>query len=284
MKKIVYAFIALFTAFTSLGQQSNTFLYKIEGNGLEKPSYLFGTIHLMCQSDFQISEALKSAGEQTEQLVLELDMDDPQMMMKMQQNMMMTGGETLDNFISEEDYQTVADYFKTNVGIPLDAVKQVKPFMTMSMLYPSLLGCPLKTYEQELTVLAQGESKEVIGLETVAEQLGFIDAISLEEQAEILVKSVKEIDDAKAEFDRMIKSYLSEDLEELETIMEESKFSFENLEEKLLTNRNQNWVAAIPKIIAEQSSLIAVGAGHLLGEKGLLKLLKAEGYEITPVH
>ncbi|WP_332913994.1 TraB/GumN family protein [Algoriphagus boritolerans] len=71
--------------------QESSLLWKISGNGLEKESYLFGTIHIICKSDFLMDERITTAFESTEELILELDMSDPQLQLKMQQVSMNPG-------------------------------------------------------------------------------------------------------------------------------------------------------------------------------------------------
>lgn len=286
MKKLLLSCLTLLTSLTIVSAQSNgTLLYKISGNDLSEPSYLYGTIHLMCEKDFAISDQLKAALVEVDQYVLELDMDDPSMMMKMQQNMMMKEGKKLSDLLEADEYTMVKTYFAENLGMPLDQMGMIKPFMLSSMIYPAILGCPIKSYEMELVQSAKANSKEVLGLETVEFQLGIFDQVSYEEQADMLLETVEEVDLAKKEFGTLVEAYKKGDAQLLLQKMEESTFEMsDEMMEMMLPQRNQNWIPKITEIATEKSSLFAVGAGHLAGERGVVNLLKKAGFDVTPVN
>lgn len=285
MKKLILSLaLTLSLVFASNAQSANTLLYELSGNGLEKPSYIYGTIHLMCESDFAFSDQLNEKLGEAEQIVLELDMDDPSMMMKMQQNMAMKGGEQIKDLVSAEEYDKIKSYFQNSLGMPLDQMGMMKPFILSSLLYPSMLGCPIKSYEMEFVQNAKANSKEVLGLETVEFQMGIFDDIPYADQAEMLVQMIDEMDIAKVEFAQLVEAYKKGNLDELSAVMEESTFDMgEQAMEKLLNDRNEKWVPLIGEMAAQKSSIFAVGAGHLGGEEGILKLLAKAGYTITPI-
>lgn len=274
-----------FISIAVLAQSNSSLLYQISGNGLDEPSYLYGTIHLMCEKDFQLSDQLKAKLEEVDQFVLELDMDDPSMMMKMQQNMMMKDGKKLNDLLTSEEYETVKTYFAETMGMPLGQMGMIKPFMLSSMLYPSILGCPIKSYEMELAQNAKKQSKEVLGLETVAFQLGMFDKISYKEQAGILLETVEDAELAKKEFAALVEAYKKGDADLLLEKMEQSSFEMsDDMREMMLPQRNENWIPKITEMATEKSSLFAVGAGHLAGERGVINLLKKAGFDVTPVN
>jgi uncharacterized protein YbaP (TraB family) len=263
----------------------NSLLWKISGNGLEKSSYVYGTFHLLCPNDLDLSKKVTDALDRSEQLVLELDFDDPTLMQTLQQNMMMPDGRTAEDYLNEEEYELLAGFFNDSLNLPFERIKGIKPFFLSSMTISHFLGCQPASFEQTLTKAAQNKGMEVKGLETVEEQLSFIDNLSMEMKKKMLMENLKQYDKSKKMFREQVDYYLSENLEGLNSIIDDYMSNdYAQLREDLLVKRNKNWVPEIRKMIQEQPSMIAVGAGHLPGSDGLLELLRVAGYSVEPVH
>lgn len=262
---------------------ANALLWEISGKGLAAPSYVFGTMHLICPADLRVSEPLKQAFGNTRQLVLELDTDDPDLMAQMQARMMMTGGQQLQQLLSPADYASVGAYLQSKAGIPIDKVSSFKPFILSSMLYPALLGCAPASYEGTFTQMAQDQKKEVLGLETVQDQMGIFEKIPYAEQGKMLADMVNKEAEARAETQQMVALYKAQNVEELRTMTTKSMFGFQQYEDMLVNTRNQNWIAPISRLAAAQPTFFAVGAAHLGGPKGVLALLRQQGYQVRPV-
>ncbi|WP_282042947.1 TraB/GumN family protein [Winogradskyella flava] len=285
MKRIISLFVMAFLSIFSIkGQElENSTLWKIDGNGLEKPSYLFGTIHITC--DATLDDDVKKALDETTQVVLELDMDDPSMQTKMMQGMYMNDGKTLKDLISEDDYKAVDSLFMDIMGMPVKMFENVKPFLLTAMLYPHLLDCPMQSFETELMNAAQAQGEEIKGLETIEEQLKVFDDIPYTDQAADLVRSAKDnmVHDKKM-FSKMYKVYDEENITEMLDMMnDENTISVSQYQDLLLANRNKNWISKIGDFAKEQPTFFGVGAGHLAGENGVIKLLRKAGYTVTAV-
>lgn len=285
MKKLFLSLVILFSVLVhSHAQSSNTLLYEISGNGLNKPSYLYGTIHLLCESDYIMPDKLNEKLNGIEQIVLELDMDDPSMMGKMQQNMSMKDGRQLKDLVTPEEYESLKTYFQSNLGMPLEAMGMIKPMILSSFLYTSILGCPLKSYEMEMVNIAKTESIEVLGLETVEFQMGMFDEISYQDQANMLVEMIQDVGLAKEEFEKLVIAYKKGNPDELLEIMNQSAFELsEDAMTKMIDDRNADWIQKIGEMAKDKSSVFAVGAGHLGGNNGVINLLKSAGYTVSPI-
>lgn len=285
MRKIiaVLAFLVI-TVSSAFGQKlENTTLWKISGNGLEKPSYLFGTIHITC--DATLSQKVKDALDQTDQVVLELDMDDPAMQGKMIQGMAMKGGKTLKDFVSDEDFQLIDKLFKENLGMSVSLMQNVKPFFLMATFYPKMIDCPIESYETELMKVAQEQKEEIKGLETIEDQLQVFDDIPYDVQVKDLVKTAKDnLAYEKKIIKELMKVYKEEDITAMVEMMndENSEVTSKHID-KLLDNRNKNWIPKIGEYAKEKPTFFGVGAGHLAGKNGVILLLRKAGYTVTPV-
>ena len=283
MKNLFKTFALLLIMSTAFAQKDKGLLYEISGNELTKPSYVFGTFHIMCAEDYLMSEIIKQKFTATEQVVLELDMDDPQMMVQMQQQMFMKDGKSLKDLLSKEDYDEIGNYFTDSLKIPFQMLDKVKPFALTSMLYPKILGCPIQSFEMDFVKLGKAEKKEILGLETVTDQMGVFDAIPYRKQAEDLVGAIEDMDDSKAEFDKLVATYKTEDIDAIAKIIAEEDNGYAEYTDILLNNRNQNWIAKISDFAKKKSTFFAVGAGHLGGKEGVVNLLREAGYTVKAV-
>ena len=296
MKKLITFFSVLFsiqfTGVIALGQAAakaeptSALLYEITGTGLKKPSYLFGTIHLICEKDMFSSERMMGYLERTEQLMLEMDMGDPATMQKVVAASMMADGKTVKDHVTPEEYARIDKLFKEYMGVPFGAMDRLKPLMSSTYIYtsPKIIGCqPPAMYENYLRQAASQRKLPVIGLETVEEQMAVIDANSMESQLNDLKKTANDPQVRIAEFRKMLEIYLSQDSDELYRYTE-TQFKGSGLAaEKMLDGRNQRWIPKIEKAMAAKPIFIAVGAGHLGGKQGVVSLLRTKGYKLRPI-
>lgn len=284
MKKIFLLLCSLFMG-VAFGQKSdNSLLWKISGNGLKEPSYLFGTIHITC--DASLSDKVKTALDKTQQLCLELDMDDPNMQVEMMNSMMMQNGVTMKSLAKPEDFKAVDAFLTANVGFSAEMLNTVKPFMVSAMLYPKMLNCEMQSVEAELIKIAKTQNEEVIGLETVSEQLAVFDAIPYQEQMNELVITAKDnMQRDKTELTEMMAIYKSENVEAMVTFTEKSPNAMTSkYGDVLLKNRNQNWISRMTTIAKNKPTFFGVGAAHLGGKEGVIALLRKAGFTVEAVY
>lgn len=265
-------------------KNDHSLLWQISGNGLEQPSYLYGTFHLMCKEDIQLSKQLKEALKQSSAIYLEMDMDDPSTMLAGAMNMTMKGGKKLGDFYAPEDYQRLQKYFSDSLKIPAPFYEKMKPFFLAAMLYPKYLDCKNSSgIEQEIMALAKKNDKPIKGLETIQFQMSIVDSIPLEWQAKELLKGVDSMAFNKIQFKKMVSLYNSQNLDSMGILLTSSELGGDQYNDIFLKNRNLNWVKKLKEVMPKESLFIAVGAGHLIGEWGLIQLLKKEGYQVIPL-
>ncbi|OKL38969.1 TraB/GumN family protein [Pontibacter flavimaris] len=292
MNKKLYVLLALLLALAQLqpaqagsGKEDNALLWKISGKGLKKPSYLYGTIHAVCPDKMAISEALQVTVSQTEQLSLELDMDDPNMMAQIMQHATLPEGQSLKALFEEEEYKALSELFAGNYGVDLKMLDTMKPFMLYSMLIPVMTECTPESYEQKLMELAHGQKKEVVGIETVQEQMAAVDRLPNAMYADMLARTATDLPKSKADYREMVELYMAQDLQGLQELMQRdySEEDYRKFQEVFLVQRNQNWIPVMERMAKEKPTFFAVGAAHLTGEQGVIELLRRQGYKVTPV-
>ena len=291
MKKLVlWALVcaAGITAYSQKTTSNNTLLWRISGKNLSKPSYLFGTIHLLCANDIELSANLKKAIEETDKVYLELDMDNLFEMMQAVQKMKMRNDTTLSDLLSREDYEKVKAFFsKKGTIIPFSILETYKPMLAASMIMQTSTECDNAiSMEQLIMMEAKKSEKEIKGMETMAYQLSIFDSIPYEVQAKQLLSFIADEgteEKASKDYDEMATAYRNQDLSKLEALINNEEFGIGNFTDLLLYNRNKNWVNTMQKIFSSNSIVVAAGAGHLPGEQGVINLLRKAGYTVEPV-
>ena len=252
----------------------NALLWKISGRGLTKPSYLFGTIHLICPADFSLSDSLKTALTHSQQVALEIDMDDPGMMAGMMKTMNMKDGNELKKLVTTEEYERLSRFYKDSVGMGLAMFEHAKPFVLMGPLFNAVLDCQPQSYEMALVDLAGKQKSEVIGIETLEEQMAIFDTIPYKDQMKMLLSMIDSLPQARKEFKSLVGLYKDQNIGELYRMTLKSEFGIEGNEEIMLYSRNQKWIPRVRRIMSDKPTFFAVGAAHLGGEKGVIALLR----------
>ena len=291
LMKLVYFFSLMFSLVSVKAQTNNnalktnangnTLLWEITGNGLTTPSYLFGTFHLLCKDDINFSSSLKQAINNSHEIYLELDLDDPATIMGAFMLMNMKDGKKLKDLYTAAQYQRVSDFFKDSLKTPIGLFQRMKPEFLIALLYPKMMPCNIaSSVEESVMALAKGAGKEIKGLETMAFQASIFDSIPYEKQAEELLSTIDSLEKSKTYFGLMLNAYNNQRLDEIEKIVNTPEFGVEENQDILLDNRNKNWVQQLKIIMKKNPVFTAVGAGHLVGKNGLIELLRAEGYTV----
>lgn len=291
MKRISASLIVSLLAFTSFGQTNkheNTLLFKVSGNGLQKPSYLFGTIHMLCKDDAFLGDKLTEAIRQSDKVYLELDMDNLFEMMGAMSKMKMKNDTTLADLLTDDEYKKTKAYFEDkNAILPFSVLETYKPLMASALVMEANTACDESVaMEQLIMEEAKKNHKSLEGLETMAYQISIFDSIPYKVQAQELYKSIssdKNEAEGDKEFKEMMKAYKEQDLDKLGEMITQSEGGMMQYQDLLLNNRNRNWVEKLKKIMADNGVVVAVGAGHLPGDKGVISLLRKAGYTVTPV-
>ena len=299
MRKILLLAAAIIASFTYSQAQ---ILYRISGKGLESPSYIVGTYHLAPSSFADSIPGMRQAVEQTNQVCGELDMMDafkPENTAKLLKAQMLPEGTTLSSLLTTEQLERLnallLDVMGSNLNDETFAAQMDK--MTPAALSTTLSlqsyikrtesFNPMELIDNYFQMLALQNGKAIKGFETVDFQMGILFGESLEKQVSDLMCMVDHFEETDEMVNRITTAYFSQNLKQIEEAMEEeSKIECGTTDEdenRLINNRNSNWLEMMPSMMAEQPTLFVVGAGHLCGEKGVLKLLEKAGYTVEGV-
>lgn len=280
------SFAGCFGQESEVQQGDNTLLWKVTGNGLTRPSYLFGTIHMICKEDAGLSANLQKIIRDADEVYFEVDLDNLLEMVGMVSKFKMRGDTTLKDLLTEAEYNRVKAHFEQhNSLLPFSMLETYKPILAASVLGQSSMPCEsMSAMEQEIMAVAKKANKNIKGLETMDFQASVLDNIPYSLQAAQLVRFVDNAstDSSDVEMQSMMQAYRDQDLSKLEKLITDSDPAIANYTDILLIQRNKNWVEKMKTLMVEKSLLFAVGAGHLPGEEGVIELLRKAGFTVTP--
>lgn len=298
LRKLTGCLVLFFTltACANTTEEANALLWKISGNGLNSPSYLFGTHHLVPLSFLDSITGLKEAFDATEQTVGELNMSKmSEMQMKIMGAAVMPKEYDYRTLTSEADFQLLDKTLKELTGVGLEQLGRMKPAMLSNLIsvslyqkyYPALSGGT--SIDQHFQEEAARRSRPVRPLETAEEQIHLLlGTQTIERQAELLTCMVNHPGILKEQMDRLQTAYMAQDINALNALYEEELPEDPcpgTPEEKDAMNkdRNERWLKLLPDIMREKPSFIAVGCLHMVGKDGLIVGLRKLGYRVEPV-
>ncbi len=272
----------------------NRLMWRISGKGLESPSYLFGTMHQICPEDFVIFarfctgefifyNPLKRKLLETKQLVLEVNTYDPYFWAGMQNVMYLERGLTLRRVLSREQYLLVEGFFLDSLGINIEHYSHVRPFFLVSEIYPHILGCTPRSYERYLAEIAMDNRIRISGIENIDDQIALFKGIKLEDEVYELIATIENYYEVREQFQQMVALYRKRDLVSIKKTPDESPEEQIYEDAGFITERNLQWLPVMKEMMHDRPVFFAFGAAHLPGEKGLVNLLKKEGYDVEPV-
>jgi uncharacterized protein YbaP (TraB family) len=273
----------LLSACLSFSQTPHTLLWQISGKGLVKPSYLFGTMHVLCAEDVRLSDSLRSVIAHCDEVYFEIDLSDMSGMLGSMKFMRMNDSKKLSDLLSPGDYQRVKTYFSQHSPmLPFGMLERFKPMLVSSLIEESSLGCKT-TDGMELMIMKELHNKQVNGLETVEFQAGLFDSIPYEQQAKDLVNYIDSSEEYKKMTMELAEVYKQQDLDRIDSLSRKGDPGMSGYMDLLLYGRNRKWASQLATLLPAKSLLIAVGAAHLPGENGVIDLLRKQGYTLTPV-
>lgn len=293
MKSFIGAILFICVAISANAQ----LLWKVTGNGLDAPSYIMGTHHLAPFSIMDSIAGLRQAMRETQQVYGELKMSElesPATMQLMQKSMMIDSDTTLTTLFSPEDYATVNKFCKENMMMDLSMAPKLKPAYLLNnvvvMAYVKHVGKfnPQEQLDTFFQSQASKNGKKVDGLESPEFQFNLLfNGASLQRQAQLLMCTLHNIDSEVENIKKLTDAYMRQDLRTMLEISEQRKGNqcdpLPTEEDAMIFNRNKAWAEKLPAILKAAPTFVAVGALHLPGEKGLLNLLKKQGYTVEPV-
>lgn len=266
-------------------ESGQSLLWRIDGNNLSAPSYLFGTMHIIPQKDFHLGDHLKQIVSNSNLVIFEIKIDLASQLVATK-GAMLPSGKSLQDILSVEDYSKLKAFLLDTIGISkfqFLTFQQMKPILVSQVFATESMGEQPASYELSFQKIAQENKISISGLETAMQQISFFDSIPMDDQIKMMMKGIDNYRSDVKVLDKMVLYYKNQWIDSLLVIMEEDESDLMDYEGLLLTNRNHVWIPKIEEFIANGKVFIAVGAAHLPGPNGVIALLKEKGYTLTPV-
>lgn len=275
MKKLII--IALtFSSLLVFAENKNSVLWRISGNGLKEPSYLFGSMQMVPGKQLFINDSISHCVKISKSLMMETDpkitLEDQ---IKVTSLSMLSKGKTIKDYMDGDVYNECYTYWTDSMKInknQLNKMLSYKPIFLSSFLMTQFIQQP-KNYELEFLNMA-GKGKKLITLETLEEQISMMDSIPVQDQL-----SEYKVD---KQYFELLDKYMKQDLPEIENLLlDETSMDVKTL---LIQVRNNNWMPKIKEAIKQESCFITLGLVHIIGENGIISLLRNNGYTVKPIH
>lgn len=264
----------------------HTLLWRVSGKGLTRPSWLFGTMHVLCENDAALTDTLKAVIAACDEVWFEINLSDMSGMLSSMKYMKMNDSKKLSDLLKPDEYARVKDYFGKHAAmLPFGMLERFKPMLISGLIEEQGLGCQT-TDGMELMIMQElhAYKKPVNGLETVAFQAGLFDSIPYEEQAKELVNDIDSADQNRKTTQQLADVYRRQDLDAIEELSNKDDAGMKGYMDLLLYGRNRKWAEILDGLLPGKSLLVAVGAAHLPGKQGVIELLRKKGYTVEPVN
>jgi uncharacterized protein YbaP (TraB family) len=259
--------------------------------GAHNVVYLAGSIHMLPANDAALPPGFARAYADSPKLVMELDLgkfDPMEAMTWMMDHGTLPAGTTLRGVLGEPLYGRVSAA-AASLGMPMTGLDTLAPWVVgieiTDLAYEHEGFDPEQGVEEQLVRRAQADRKPTAGLETLPEELGSLSSLSSADQVRMLDQTVDELKDLKTEMGEVTSAWRNGDAARLAALLSIEYRAFPSLYRPLVTDRNRRWIPQVEELLrSSDNSLVVVGALHLVGEGGLLELLRSKGYTITQLH
>jgi uncharacterized protein YbaP (TraB family) len=265
-------------------QTAKSLLWEISGNGLANPSYLYGTMHVGDKRAHDFSDATLKAFNQSKAFAGELNMAEVDQLAVL--NLMkLADGQKLKELFTADEWTRVETYCMERLRVNVNDFNDYNIFFVYSLIAQSQFknqkgqAVDLYFFDQ-----AREQSKKLLGLEKMEEQIAAINSMTIDEQKKMLLESVDDKKDKSgSEMKKMLKYYSKGDLDKLMALSTEADLG-SNFETAFITDRNHRMAERMVPMMQSQSTFVAIGALHLPGEEGVIQLLRGMGYVVEPLN
>lgn len=293
MKRLSLIIAVLAVALASQAQ----LLWKVSGNGLGRPSYIFGTHHMAPSTMIDQIPGINAAIDGCDIVVGEIEKDSlmsKEAQLKMANAMIAPTDSTLDMLYTPTEYaviEKVFDKYFGAMGVKLAQMKTLKPnaISTQLQAMQAVKYFPNFDANNLIDIAVQDRANKAgrpsASLESLQEQIDLLFNAPLTEQAKNLLEACRQDAFFQEQSSALAEAYMHQDLDKLMAVMTDATMGGESEEamEALIYSRNRSWAEKLVKIMPERTCLVCVGAGHLPGPQGLLQLLRDKGYTVEPM-
>jgi len=268
----------------ALSQSQKNFLWRIQSK--TNTVYVLGSLHLSKKEIYPLNQKIESAFDQSNVLAVEANINDIKKIdiQKLMESAFYPANDTLEKHVSPETYEWVRKE-TSGLGIPIELINKQKPWflaMTLVALETLKLGLdPNLGIDKYFLSKAEGK-KKMLELESLDYQINLLSNLSDKDQELFLVYTLRDLKIMEQEVNKLIQAWSSGDTKGMESIITRSASEDKSLSpifEKLIYERNRKMVLKIEDFLrAKETYFVIVGAGHLVGDQGIIEILRGKGY------
>lgn len=289
-RRLISVAIALLTlcliCSQALPQEQHNFLWKVESE--TSTVYLLGSLHLFKKEFYPLNKAIEDAFEKSNILVVEANITDPspKNLQKWMEAALYSENDSVEKHVSKETFEFVRKE-ANRLGVPLDLIKRQRPWLlaiTLEALSFIKLGFdPRYGIDAYFLTKAAGK-KKISELEGVDDQFALLSGLSNDDQELLLLLTLRDSSRLNEQMDQLVKAWTTGDAKSMESLVTKSLKEdprMSSIFEKLFDRRNGEMASKIEKYLkTKETHFVVVGAGHLVGDKGIVEILKEKGYSI----
>ena len=276
-------------ALSAVSRDQKNFLWKVQSK--TGTAYVLGSIHFMKKDIYPLHKNIENAFDKSGVLVVEANINDVGKIdiQKIIESAFYPGNDTLQNHVSRETHELLKREFE-GFGIPFEVINKQRPWflaLTLTSLELLKLGFdPANGIDMHFLSKADGK-KKIAELESIDYQINLLSRFSDREQEFFLLYTLKNINTTGQEIDGLFRAWITGDTKSMESIITKPAAEDRNLSslyEKLIYERNRNMVSRIEEFLkTKETYFVVVGAGHLVGKKGIIEMLKGKGYHVEQI-
>ena len=275
--------ISVLLSLPSMAQQS--VLWRVTGNGLTKPSYLFGQMDYICPHDYLWTKSMADCFAKSDKVCLQVNAADGAVLKKISDGLVDRSGKKLEDYFSPADYIAVKQYAKDTFHLVIANVQALKPVALQPFIIKQLLGCvDAVSYDKRLMEDAQKAGKEIKGLETAEDVLNEIQVTHFNEKVAAVLAEMASGSSYYHQYRAgIMEAYKLQDIKQINTVFKTAKsFTLEDFN-VFLSEKTKRWVSRMPAMMQQSSVFFSLNAINFWGDDGIITMLKKAGYTVEPV-
>jgi uncharacterized protein len=267
-------------------QDSKSFLWRVQSKTAN--AYVLGSVHFLKKEMYPLHQKIENGFDRSEILVVEANINDISKMnlQKLKESAFYPENDTLEKHVSSETYELIQKEL-VGSGLSVQLINRQKPwFLAMTLQALELLKMgfdPNYGIDKHFLSKAEGK-KKILELESFDEQIALFSRFSDTDQELFLLYTLKELKTLGQELDRLINAWVSGDAKGMESILTKSLAEdgrTASIYEKLIYERNRKMVSRIEDFLrTDKTYFVVVGAAHLVGDKGIIEILRGKGYVV----
>ena len=264
----------------------NTLLWEIKHPNSKYTSYIFGTIHLIEKEYFHFPKLLQKKILKSDKVVLELpgfptsEQLKPYIYLEKDQDLL--------SYFKQDQKKVLLQWVEQNLHLNeqefTESYGKFKPFILVQTITQFAFLDKTVSYEREIVKIIKNQTIPIEGLETIENQINLFNILPMENQVNMIMQAIESTTKNQLILSQMQQAYKDQDLDRIhQLLLEESTLTSTDFNH-FVSARNTQWIKPLTTYFTQRKTFVAVGAGHLAGENGILNLLRKEGYKTKAIY